>query len=324
MIPAVGGGEGWDEYWRRTGEAAAHRVGGPQEQVLARFWAGFFDDVLARSGAQRFVDLGCGNGAVARIALEAFNRSGSPPPLLLGVDDSLPALHDLRRRFPSIAAIAADARRVPFPDACFDVVSSQFGIEYAGVEAFTEAARLVAIHGALAAVIHLKDGALYRECAVNLEAVRVVKDSSLLTVFRDVVTACHALDRGKGSRVAFRTADEALSAATGKVDEVLRTRGMAVAGGQLHRLRSDIAHMHSRMEAYEPREVSAWTDAMAMELVAYADRMSSMLAAAIDDRGMDEIVRRATSQGLGIRVLERLHMGRVAEPAAWVLVCDRA
>ena len=29
----------WDTYWRGTHENAAHREGGPQEEVLARFWA---------------------------------------------------------------------------------------------------------------------------------------------------------------------------------------------------------------------------------------------------------------------------------------------
>jgi SAM-dependent methyltransferase len=324
MIPGAEGGEGWDRYWHRTREAAAHRGGGPQDEVLARFWESFFDDALVRPGAARFVDVGCGNGAVARFALGAAVRVGRSPHLLVGIDSSLPALHDLRRRFPAMPAIAADGKRIPFPDACFDVVSSQFGLEYAGPDAFSEAARLVATGGTLAAVIHLKDGALYRECAVNLEAVTAVNQCGLLPATRDVFTTSQALARGKGSRVAFRRASEELAGAVRKVDEVLRIRGAAVAGGQLQRLRGDIAHMHARMEAHDPAEVASWTDAMAREMEAYAHRLNSMLGAAVDDRGMEAIVGRAVSRGLSVRLRERLLMGSgTPEPAAWVLVCDR-
>lgn len=316
--------EGWDEYWRRTREAAAHRGGGPQDEVLARFWASFFDDALARSETARLLDLGCGNGAVARFALQAVSRAGRPAPLVLGVDSSLSALNDLRKRFPSVAVVAADAKRIPFPDACFDVISSQFGLEYAGMDAFSEAARLVAAAGTLAAVIHLKDGALYRECAVNLEALTVVRECGILPATREVFRASRALTRGNGSRAAFSRADEELAAAVRKVDEVLRDRGEAVAGGAVYRLYADICHMYGRMRAYEPGEVATWADAMAREVEAYTGRMSSMLAAAIDDRGLDEIARRAASRGLSIRVREELRMGPGSgEPAAWVLVCDR-
>jgi SAM-dependent methyltransferase len=293
--------------------------------VLARFWKGFFDDALARPGAARLVDVGCGNGAVARFALEAAERIGRPPRLLVGIDSSLPALRDLRRRLPAMPAVAADGRRIPFPDASFDVVSSQFGLEYAGTDAFGEAARLVAAGGTLAAVIHMKDGALYRECAVNLEAVTAVNQCGLLAATRDVFATNQALARGKGSRAALRRANAELAGAVRMVDEVLRMRGAGVAGGQLQRLRADIVHMHARMEAHDPAEVAGWTDAMAREMDAYARRMGSMLGAAVDERGMEAIVGRAASRGLSVRLRERLLMGSgTPEPAAWVLLCDRA
>jgi len=316
--------EGWDEYWRRTREAAAHRGGGPQDEVLARFWATFFDAALARPETTHLLDLGCGNGAVARFALQAVTRAGRPAVSVLGVDSSLPALNDLRKRFPSVPVVAADAQRIPFPDGSFDVVSSQFGLEYAGVEAFSEAARLVAAAGTLAAVIHLKDGALYRECAVNLEALSVVRECGILPATREVFRAGHALARGNASRAEFSRADEELATAARKVDELLGSRGEAVAGGAVYRLYADIAHMYGRMRAYEPGEVATWADAMAREVEAYAGRMSSMLAAAIDAQGLDEVARRATSRGLSVRVREELCMGTGGgEPAAWVLVCDR-
>lgn len=316
--------EGWGEYWCRTHEAAAHRSGGPQEEVLARFWAHFLDDALAPPETRRVLDLGCGNGALARLAAQAASRAPGQVSSVFGVDSAVPALRDLHRRCASVQLVAADARRLPFPDACFDVVCSQFGIEYAGVSGFSEAARLVAAGGTIGAIIHMKDGALYRESGVNLDAINTVRQCGILTSTREVFRAAAALARRAGSRGAFRRADESLAAAVRQVDGVLQSRGEAVAGGAIYRLYADVAHMYGRMGAYDAEAVARWAEDMTLELAAYAGRMSSMRAAAIDASGMEAIVGGFVSRGLSVRIREEMHMGSVKrESAAWALVCDR-
>jgi SAM-dependent methyltransferase len=314
----------WDEYWRLTREAAAHRGGGPQEEVLGRFWTSFFEDALSQKPAPRVLDVACGNGAVARFALEASNRLHGSAPVVVGIDNSFAALVDLQTRFPSVLAVASDARLTPFADLSFDLVTSQFGIEYAGIEAPQEAVRLVATGGTLAAILHLKGGAIYRECAANLQATLAVQSSGIVSAARELFMAGPVSPIRRVTTLDQQRREARLAKAAKEVERVLRRHGDHVAGGVVRRLQHDIARMSARLGAYDPAELAQWIDGTARELRAYAGRMSSMLAAAIDDRTMEAAVKRITAGGLSVRIREKLHMGPAKpEPAAWVLVCDR-
>ena len=320
--PSVAGA--WNDYWRHTREAAAHKGGGPQDEVLARFWTSYFADAYARSSHPRLIDVGCGNGSVPSFALDASKPPLDRLPALVGVDNSFAALRAFSARFPAAAAVAADASRLPFRDCQFDIVTSQFGVEYAGLEAIEEAARLVSTGGSLALIMHLKGGAMYRECETNLEAARALQRSRLLSFLKEIFEA--------GTAAAPRSVDGSnaedgrarLVQAMREVEAALNTYGKEIAGGALYRVHEDVAHMHRRRDAYAPEEVVHWVNAMTREFDAYAERMSAMLDAAIDDQDFDACLTRLTAQSLAPRVRDKLEMGvRHREPAAWVLVCDR-
>ena len=317
--------DAWEAYWRRTTEAAAHKQGGPQEEVLARFWSGFFEDALRDGRRSSLLDVGCGNGALIRTALATAPALTQPGASIIGVDVALAAVRELRKRLPTAQGVAADSRRMPFQDGAFDLVCSQFGIEYAGPEALGEAARLVAPGGVLAAVSHLKDGALYRECAANQAAVIAVKQSGVLGLLEEVVRGAFALNRGKGSRGALRDASARLAAAVECVETILRSSGPAVAGGAVARLHADVLHMQARRDAYDPAEVAAWSNHMGRELEAFAGRMAAMVTCAWGDAEVQQAVSAAESRGLVVRMKRQLLMGLgVQEPAAWVLAMDRS
>ena len=227
----------WDEYWRLTAEAAAHKGGGPQDEVLERFWTGFFKGALSRTSGRRLLDLACGSGAVARFALAASASDGQAPSVV-GVDNSLAALNELVKRSAPVFAVVADIKRAPFADCLFDIVASQFGLEYAGMEAVEEAARLVARGGMFAAVLHLKGGAIYRECATNLEAIEGVRASEILPAPKDAFKAGLAARQGRGSESDFRRAYARLAAAATEMEGILQIHG-AGGGG---RRRAQAAH----------------------------------------------------------------------------------
>ena len=323
-MPSVGNAA-WDQYWRLTCEAAAHKGGGPQEEVLSRFWTSFFWDALSNKSAPRVLDVACGNGAVTRFALEAKDRCRGWAPAVVGIDASCAALKDLKARFPPVTVVASDAKQMPFADQSFDLVTSQFGLEYAGIEASVgEAARLVAGGGTLAAVMHLKGGAIYRECAANLQAILAVQSSGILSAARELFKAGAVSLTGRVSTLDQQRREAKLAKAAKEVERVLRRHGDRVAGGTVRRLQQDIARMSGRVGAYDPAELTQWIDGTARELRAYAGRMSSMLAAAIDEHTMDAAVNRITASGLSMRIREKLHMGAAkSEPAAWALVGDR-
>ncbi|HKW25064.1 MAG TPA: glycosyltransferase, partial [Terriglobales bacterium] len=70
------------------------------------------------------VEAGCGNGAwVAYLQEDSRSR-------VIGVDNYLPALQELKRQVPQSAAVAGDVRHMPFPDGFADVCISLGVVEH--------------------------------------------------------------------------------------------------------------------------------------------------------------------------------------------------
>jgi len=312
----------WDEYWRLSRESSALKGGGPLDEVLARFW----DRVLGRSMAAgaRLLDIACGNGSVTAAAVGTGTESDGAIEVF-GIDRAEEAVRAYSARFPAGVGVACDARRLPFPDRCFGIVASQFGIEYAGEAAFGEAARVTAPGGLFAAVIHRMEGAIHRECAASAAAIERVAASGILPAAREVFRRGAAASRGQGSRAAFREADARLAIAVRQVEAVLAEQGARVAGGTVQRLYGDLAHMYGRLSAYDPAEVAAWADLMTREIEAYSGRMHAALAAAMDGDGLARAAALCEAGGLSVLAREELRAGpQGGEPAAWALVCERA
>ncbi len=309
----------WDVYWRGTAENAAHRQGGPQEPVLAAFWGRFFTDTLPSHEGMDLLDLACGNGAVT-----GYARAPRPELISWCCDYSGSALGELQKRHPGSHCVVADALRSPFADNSFAIVASQFGVEYAGPDAIATAGRLVATDGWLALVLHLRDGAIYRECAANRGAADAIRASGVLTLARKAFDAGFALNAGTGTIESFKAAERAFTPAVRRLEDILREWGPSAADGLPRQLYQDIANMYQRMSAYEPGEVMAWLQGMTAELDAYVGRMTSMLEAAVDEPVL--AAQCSALKQLGFETIETgtLAMGENNAAAAWRLVARRS
>ncbi|MDI3258855.1 MAG: class I SAM-dependent methyltransferase [Sinobacteraceae bacterium] len=312
----------WDTYWRNQRLATHCAPGGAHDDVLRRFWSRLFDEVFSRaSAAVNVLDIGCGNGAVARLAL-ASARSRNPNAELgiFGLDHSYAALAELHRRAPRIVCIAADGAHGPFRDQAFDLITSQFGLEYAGPLALDEAVRLLRPGGILSAALHVRNGGIYRECEINRRAVDLVRGYRLLDHFRQAFEASLGAKQRRPEDGSLRAAESRFTAALAKTEDVLRRWGKDAATGLIFRLYTDVATMARQRETYEPRDIFAWVEFMTRELDNYSSRMASMLAAALSAEQFDHAVARLQERGLGIRLRSLLGVGPQSVPVAWIVV----
>jgi ubiquinone/menaquinone biosynthesis C-methylase UbiE len=96
-------------------------IGGP-------FAADLVNEAALRPG-ERVLDVACGTGVVTRLAAERVGTGGSVAAL-----DLNPAMLSVARSVPvagaTVAWHEADAESMPFGDASFDVVLSQFGLQF--------------------------------------------------------------------------------------------------------------------------------------------------------------------------------------------------
>ncbi|MCB2106439.1 MAG: methyltransferase domain-containing protein [Rhodobacteraceae bacterium] len=122
----------WDSYWHDSRlHSNVAEIGPAVETALETHWRQFFDEVPNRSA---ILDLGCGNGAVASVAVQAGRDSGKsfevhgvdaaaidPPKFVTKMADVLSAV-----QFKPRTAMEA----LPYAAGQFNAVVSQFAVEY--------------------------------------------------------------------------------------------------------------------------------------------------------------------------------------------------
>ena len=151
--------ENWTTYWS-TG--ALHSCAGSFEGNYAggigAFWRKVFNGLPPQA---RVLDLCCGNGPLSKMLLEQkpadHSFSVDAVDLARVMMPWLSELTDLQRSQLRVHP-GVDVASLPFPDDHFSLCISQYGIEYAGTAAFSEAARVLRPGGKFAAVIHNVNG----------------------------------------------------------------------------------------------------------------------------------------------------------------------
>ena len=89
-------------------------------------WAGPVADAAGIRTGNKVLDVGCGTGVLAREALRRVGREGQ----VIGLDLNGGMLAVAARAEPKIEWRQGDAASLPFEDASFDVVVSQFALMY--------------------------------------------------------------------------------------------------------------------------------------------------------------------------------------------------
>lgn len=160
----------WSAYWSsggRTGSRGCLPGGVPTIQaVQQQLWT---EEAKPLRKAASVLDLATGDGAVLRIMLSVRRDLK-----LTGVDlaQDLPAA-------PAGIGLKSGvaAERLPFPDGRFDLVTSQFGIEYADVPAaLSEVARVLRAGGRCTFLLHHAEGPVVRHNRQRAEALRWAVD----------------------------------------------------------------------------------------------------------------------------------------------------
>lgn len=308
----------WENYWQGSQLAGTIGTGGAQDPALKLFWTDFFDQQLPTLEGVDILDVGCGSGAVIEFA-QTVAQSKSISISISGIDASASAIAYIGQDYPTVNTTCADAANTSLNSESFDHIVSQFGLEYAGVGALAEMARLLRPGGTLTALMHLRDGAIDRECAADKKAVAEVLDSGLFAALVHLFKESLAMRKGEGTRVGFELADKALNPPVQRVRAVLSEHGETLANGLVHRIYADIAHMYKNMKAFDPDEVIAWSNKVEGELQVYSQRLESMHAAALDDATMAQNIALWAEHGLVISDPETLSLGEANEPAAWIV-----
>lgn len=176
--------EAWARFWGAGGRGPASGcLPNALKEIDAaqrKAWQGFARGVPRRG---RVLDLGTGDGA----ALDKM-KSVRSDLKLVGVDSS-PVLPPTPKGMLFKAGVAMES--LPFADASFEAVISQFGFEYGDTPAVTrEVGRVLRPGGTLQFIVHHQEGAILKHNQGRLSGLAwAARDSGLLPKARALVAA---------------------------------------------------------------------------------------------------------------------------------------
>ena len=276
----------WGVFWRES--AADDCTSAFPLEAQERLASGWRMVLERLPPGARLLDLACGKGAVLRHAVAC----GVVAPV--GIDVAPGAAiagsgFDLRG--------GIDACALPFDPLSFDVVVSQFGVEYAGIErAADEAARVS--RAAIILMVHAAEG------VVVAHAAEQVSHEGLLE--RDL----RAYDRLK-SHFATPTHESAAD-----VDALLA----AIAGHIEHAANSSllVAVYHAAISLQDEADPMGGVDGLAASVRNHAGRMRALLEAAPDEARTRALAERLERGGFRVE-LRAEGGGDVPLIGRWVL-----
>jgi len=302
----------WEAYWGAASGRRAAVSGDAPGDLFDGIWRSFLMDALSVRETASLLDLACGAGVILDRALEIAGASTAVNDArFIGLDYAGSAAAAVARKKPpknaAIYGVAASAAELPFADGAFDIVISQFGSEYAGMNAFSEAARMLAPGGAMQFIMHYKGGGIDRECSENARVLAAILQQGLFDVAMEAI-------RGPdhdGAADKLKTVFAALKPCL---------EGERVAAKEmLARLLGDVSQLVSRRQAYAPAEALGWCEAMRAEVMLYEGRMRAMTQSALESVGVKEARDRLASCGANMATPEVLPPKGKTAAAAWLL-----
>ncbi len=300
--------EQWDRYWSYGNIHSFSQVSeGNYRGAIAKFWRTRLER-LSEGG--RFLDVATGNGAVALLALETGDRRGR------GLDVHGVDLADIapgsRVSVPELAASLSRIRfrgrtaaeSLPFDDASFDMVGSQFGVEYSDLSrSIPEIGRVLKPRGGFSAIMHHHDSVLLRSTREELAQLDFVLDEVKLylrarNLLRELTDGGRSAgDRGGKPSPKLEKKRRALG------DAMERIRQAAEASTSPNMLLGPARYVHEIFGALErvpAKELLGWLDEARSRVNANRQRLMEMTRAARQESDLDDLREQLTKAGFTV------------------------
>ncbi|QHJ13655.1 hypothetical protein FX988_03924 [Paraglaciecola mesophila] len=305
----------WESHWQKTNDTAAFEESTPLHNYLQKHWSFFLKQTISPHNDTKLVDLACGKGTVSELAVSQGKAASTSSLEIHCVDASFSAVQNIAKRLGITAACQADCASLPYQNNSFDLVVSQFGIEYAPIHSSSEFARILKSSGTFAAVIHCKNGAIYNDCYEKRKLFETVLSLNLFEYAQDAFTAGYAVVAGKLPLDAFQRADADFAPVIEQYKQlILSTKSEAKS--ILIQVLKDIGFMYENIESHSEHDVSAWLASTKLEFINFKDRMSSMVSAAMDEEQVCQLLPPFLEKGFSHVICERLSLDN-EPPFAW-------
>jgi ubiquinone/menaquinone biosynthesis C-methylase UbiE len=309
----------WSDYWQNEGvegEVFVNKQGG-RHPFLAQYWQQQFS--TQKPGA-KIIDIAAGAGSIYS------HLSADHSFELHAADISRDALDLLRQRIPRTITHVCPATSIPLSDDSFDFVVSQFGVEYAGIEAFAEAGRLVKPSGQLSVLCHYQNGYIDARNQRMLEGAKIAKYSDFVSDAGDMVTAAFDVADAKNQSSDQHLSQSADNANVTKLQDNFIASQQTLANaikncpeGIHAHLYNGFKQLYERRSAYDLADITHWLEDMSADIEKNILRLTEMCHAASSKADIQKIVMRLADQNFIGITQEPVILPDHKLPVAWAI-----
>lgn len=283
----------WQNFWHsgrssgKSGAGAALPVVLDLAERLQPVWQTQFsrlqsESLVASDGL--VVELACG----ARPALAPMLKSGGvDPDRVILHDGSEAALVEVAAAHPETRTLCTDLAELDLPADSAALVVSQFGLEYGSEQALSEVQRIMQPDGLLLAVVHKSAGAIDQVSAASKAVVADFLASGVLAAAPELFRAAFDHHAGRLDDAGYLAVDARFAPKLDEARQALQDHSQAKlkspALQTLAAILQDMGQLHGQFGEYRLEDLLGWLAGWEAELEHYAARLSSMLAAAVDE-----------------------------------------
>ena len=296
-------GQDWSDYWLKEGVSGEVFVNqqGHKPPELIEYWNGIFQQ---QPDGSSILDIASGAGSIYADLPEHQHY-------LHGTDISIEALKLQRTRIKGISVTASSADKLPFPSNQFDLIVSQFGIEYAGSAAFLEAVRVLAPGGRMVLLCHYRNGYIDSRIAPQLTGARIALETGFTDKAAELINA-----RLSGTRnERFQRAKQAFIDCERKLAACLDKRSEGI---HVH-LDQGFKKMYENYLNYEEEDIRSWLSNVQVEIQTSVGRLSAMDKATMTEAEIGDICQALLQAGCQKATFESFITSRHELPFAWSL-----
>ncbi|MDH5631068.1 MAG: class I SAM-dependent methyltransferase [Gammaproteobacteria bacterium] len=293
----------WSDYWQNEGKSAEVFVdkSGKKHPGLTEFWTHIF----AKFNKKDYIlDIASGAGSIFA------NLTDKTKFNLFAQDISKIALEQQKQRIKNVDIIVSEANKIPLNSEFFQHIVSQFGIEYAGKEAFAEASRLLVNSGTLTFLCHYRGGYIDSKNKAELQGIELIEKTEFID--KGIKIANSLFDnelRGKEDvQEEFITVEK-------KLEEYVSKNEFGLHCHLFYGLKKLI----NNYKNYHQRDIINWLKAMDDDIKKSKSRLIEMRKAALSENNINEITEILKFNKINDIEIKSISFNDGQLPVAWCI-----